>query len=90
MGHQHVKLKPSKAPRRYGWREIWPVWAVAWFFVLVLAVFLIQEYRVYGPQKSDVTVRALGPSQDLRLDTGTLNPTQPKGHIDLSGQTRQK
>ena len=68
MGHQHVKpFKPSKAPRRYGWRETWPVWAVAGFFVLVIAVCLVQEYRVYGPQKSDVTVSALRPGQDLHV-----------------------
>ena len=77
MGHQHVKpFKPSKAPRRYGWRETWPVWAVAGFFVLVIAVCLVQEYRVYGPQKSDVTVSALRLGQDLHVDTGTLKPMQ--------------
>ena len=76
MGQSRIKPKPSKAPRRYGWRETWPVWAIAGFFVLVVAVCLIQEYRVYGPQKSDVPVVALKPSQDLHLNTETLKPMQ--------------
>lgn len=76
MGHSRIKPKPSKAPRRYGWRETWPVWALGGFFFLIIAVCLIQAYRVYGPQKSDVLVVALKPSQDLHLDAETLKPMQ--------------
>lgn len=76
MGHQYVKLKPSRVPRRYGWHETWPVWAIAGFFILLMAVSLIYEYRVDRPPKSDVAIRALRPAQDLQLNTGTLKPMQ--------------
>jgi uncharacterized membrane protein len=76
MGHSRIKPKPSKAPRRYGLRETWPVWALGGFFLLLIGACLIQSYRVYGPQKSDVSLIVLKPDQDFHLDTRTLNPTQ--------------
>lgn len=76
MSNSRVKSKRSNELRHYGWRETWPVWAVGGFFVLVIAFCLIQTYRVYGPQKSDVPIVALKPAQDLHLDTRGLGPQQ--------------
>lgn len=76
MGQSRIKPRPSKTPRRYGWRETWPVWAIGGFFFLVIVVCLVQTFRVYGPQKSDVPVVGLKPSQNLHLDTEALKPMQ--------------
>lgn len=76
MSHFRIKSKRTKEPRRYGWHDTWPVWALGGFFFLVIGFCLVQVYRAYGPQKSDVPVIALKPAQDLHLDTATLKPMQ--------------
>ncbi|HZC21737.1 MAG TPA: Fe-S-containing protein [Candidatus Binatia bacterium] len=76
MSHSRIKPKLSKEARRYGWRETWPLWVLGGSLTLLIVACFVQLERVYGPQKSDVSVIALKPAQDLHLDTSTLNPMQ--------------
>ncbi len=72
MGHSRIKPKPSKAPRRYGWHELWPVWALCAGLLLLSAFFLTWEYVAYLPQKSDIPVVVLDRGRDLHLDPSKL------------------
>ena len=76
MNYSRSTIKRSKRQFGCSWRELWPVWAIGGFFILLSVACLVRTYRVYGPQKSDVRAVPLRPNEDLRLALATLIPMQ--------------
>lgn len=72
MNHNRTTIKRSKKQIRCGWRELWPVWAIGGFFLLLTVACLVHVYRVYGPQKSDVQAVSIRPDEYLRVTLAKL------------------
>lgn len=76
MNHNQTSVHRSKKKIQIGWHELWPVWTIGAFLLLITVAYLVHVYRIYGPQRSDVQAVSLRPDDYLRVTLAKLVPMQ--------------